>query len=531
MTINQTTIFIALLSLISSYFPLQAAPHQQLIKTPLHHYNVDTTALSQLYHHPDDYFWLDQQRPKDMACDALAFIARASDHGLDPESYHYSDILQLDSTKSRNDARLYDRLLTDGLVKLIHDISIGKLDPGMADPKWFIPRETFDASHFLQQALITQEVKTHLDSLLPASSQYQQMQQALIRYQHYVDCGGWAKISNTPVLRPGDRHPGIIAIRQRLNIEENTPETNSKLDNFDTEINPEQGDIFDPALEHAVKRFQQRHSLKADGIIGPQTLQAMNVPASERLEQIKINLERLRWLPDDLGERYIMVNVANYRLIAVENDQVKLTMRVIVGRKKRPTPSFSSTMTTVVFNPYWHVPRKLARLDILPKQKHNASYLHRHNIHIYSLHHGITTEVSPAAINWQSVSIDHFPYILRQDPGDKNALGRLKFLFPNPWSIYLHDTPHKSLFNKISRNFSSGCIRVENPMALAGFTFNGHYNQQWIQDMINKNTNQYTKLQQPVSVYAVYLTVWQNNHQLIFSPDSYKRDQKMARYL
>ena len=484
-------------------------------------YNIDTTSLSSLHHHSTDYLWLENQQLKDKAYDALEFIASSSHHGLNPDDYHYDLLQQVDPGISESDALRFDLLLTDGLIKLIHDITVGRLNPTVVDPEWSIPQAPFDAAEFLQLALSVNHFKACLNALIPTSNQYHQLIAAAARYQSYVNRGDWSKISETPVLRPGEFHQNIPAIRDRLAFE----------DDGLISITSNQSSHFDENLEQAVQQFQHRHSLKVDGIIGPATLRAMNVSATERLQQIKINLERLRWLPDDLGKRYIMVNLANYRLTAIENDKIKLDMRVIVGRKKRPTPSFASKMTHVVFNPYWNVPRKLARLDLLPRQQANPDYFDHYNIRIFNTKNGKKTEVDPDSIDWSAINRRHFPYTLRQDPGEKNALGRLKFMLPNQWAINLHDTPVKSLFNNTRRNFSSGCIRVEDPLALANFSLSGIHNQQTILGAFSSNQNHTTKLKQPLSVYAIYSTVWLNGNELIFSPDSYLRDQKMAKYL
>ena len=483
--------------------------------------DIDIASLSHLYQQPSDYLWIDQQQLTIKAYDALEFIARSVNHGLNPNDYHQDLLQHLDPVHNKSEAHLFDLMLTDGLLKLMRDISTGRLDPAIVDPKWSIPRIAFNATTFLQHALSADHFKIDLSSLIPASDQYRQLTTAAARYQKFVDHGGWSKIPETPELRMGSSHQHIPIIRNRLAVEDDTLNLpNPELDNY-----------YDENLEQAVQQFQRRHGLKTDGIIGPATRLAMNVSAEERLQQIKINLERLRWLPDELGERYIMVNLANYRLTAIDNNQTKLDMRVIVGKNKRPTPSFSSKMTHIVLNPRWYVPNKLARLDLLAKQQSNPDYFDHYNFRVFDNKNGRRTELDPDSIDWQSMNKQYFPYSLVQDPGNKNALGRLKFILPNPWSIYLHDTPAKSLFNQTQRNFSSGCIRVEDPFALANFSLTGNNSHQSLLDIINSDSTHSTKLEQPLSVYAIYATVWLNAGELMFSPDSYLRDQKMAEYL
>jgi murein L,D-transpeptidase YcbB/YkuD len=519
---NRTTIFIIVLYLLCLCFSRQAhASHRLVGLQEFNGYNLDNASLASIYRHEVDNVWLEEQQLNHKAHVALEFIASASEHGLNPEHYQYKLLQQLDPSASKTEAQLYDLLLTDGLLKYISDIAVGRLDPAIVDPKWSIPRAPFDAAAFLQHALQAENFKESLDMLYPKSDQYRKLQSAVMRFQDHIDQGGWAVVPETPLLRPGDIHHNIPAIRERLAFEDNTlvPDTLNTSSHYDER------------LKRTILKFQRRYSLKIDGLIGPETLNAMNVSASARLQQIKINMERLRWLPNDLGKRYIIVNLANYRLTAIDEDKIKLDMRVIVGQTKRPTPSFASKMTHVVFNPYWNVPRKLALLDLLPRQRNNPDYFQNYSIRIFDHNNGKRTEIDPDSIDWSSINYREFPYTLRQDPGKKNALGRLKFLLPNKWSINLHDTPAKGLFNRDIRNFSSGCIRVEDPLALANFSLSGIYNQKTIADIFSSNDNFTTRLKDPLSVYAVYVTVWPNENEIIFSPDSYQRDQRMAESL
>ena len=465
--------------------------------------------------------WFDTSQPSSKALEALSFIASSSIHGLDPEDYHLTQLHRLVKSADAKTIQYADALLSESLLNLIHDLAIGRMDPAIADPDWHIPRDSVEPSAILQQALLSNHLRNQLDKLIPKSPQYHQLTAALSRYQGYVERGGWQLIPATPLLRPGDHHQNIPLIRARLAVEEPVLSRQDLI--------PLQR--YDALLLEAVKRFQTRHGLKVDGIIGSNTQAALNIPATDLVKQIKLNLERYRWLPDEMGNRYLLVNIGSHQLTAMEHDHIALSMKVIVGQRKRATPSFNSEMTHIVINPYWNVPSKLARRDLLPKQKADPDYFFLHDFNIYLKQDGGQTAVDPYLVDWDEVSARNFPYRLQQRPGKYNALGRLKFMFPNPWNIYLHDTPDKTLFEKSQRNFSSGCIRVEDPLALAGFSINQHNSQDWIQQQIASQENRGRPLDEPLPVYAVYFTVWPYDGEIAFAQDHYRRDQRMAKFL
>ncbi len=529
MNTSRTTIIAALayltsLIIISLVLSGEARASLPVDQTATHNNSrsINTIALAKLY--PDDkhYLWLDKDNElTTRAYYALEFIADSASHGLNPDDYHYLLLQQLDPELDGDDAYLFDLMLSDGLLKLIKDMYIGRLNPALVDPKWSIPRKSFDAVEYLKFAFSTDHFRACLYSLIPDSPQYQALLAAAQRYQSYAAENNWQKIPATPILHVGDQHESVGAIRHRLTAEGYINEA----------LGEEKVNYYDPQLAKSVREFQRQHSLNDDAVIGPATIREMNVSAAERLQHIYINLERLRWLPDELGKRYIMVNLANYRLTAIEDNDIKLDMRVIVGKNKRSTPSFSSKITHIILNPKWYVPKKLATKDLLPKQQKRADYFERFNFRVYKNENGKKVEINPDTVDWKTVSSQHFPYTLVQDSGRKNALGTMKFIVPNPWSIYLHDTPSKGLFNQEKRTFSSGCIRVEDPLALADFSL-GHSRQTLpITELIKSEERHSTKLDQPVSVYAVYATVWQDGENVVFSPDNYGRDKRMARYL
>jgi len=240
-------------------------------------------------------------------------------------------------------------------------------------------------------------------------------------------------------------------------------------------------------------------------------------------------LERWRWMPDNLGSRYVLANIPGFQMQMVEAGQVVKTMRTIVGRKRRPTPVLSSMITYLEINPYWYVPSKIAREDLLPKIQKNPNFLARQNFRVFDSWDKDARELDPFTIDWASLSEDHFPFRLRQEPAARNALGRVKFMFPNDMSVYIHDTPSKGLFGKSSRPFSSGCVRVEDPLALVSLLVSRQdWDQARLSEAVTSNQRQVIILDEPVPVYLVYLTAWvEEDGATHFREDIYGRDQAL----
>jgi murein L,D-transpeptidase YcbB/YkuD len=288
--------------------------------------------------------------------------------------------------------------------------------------------------------------------------------------------------------------------------------------------------LFDATLERAVRTFQQRHGLDADGIVGLQTLAALNIPVEERIRQLEINMERWRWVPRELGPRYLLVNIANFALEVVEQNHPVLTMRTVVGRPDRQTPALQATLSQVVLSPYWHVPRRIAVQDKLPLIRKNPNYVAQQGFQVMQGHH----VVDPATINWSQMTSTHFPYRLRQLPGALNALGRIKFPLPNPFDVYLHDTPSRDLFHKSVRAFSSGCIRLEKPLELTAYLL--REDPAWTPDKIRvaseRPREQVVPLAHPLPVYVLYWTAWTDaDGSVHFRPDLYERDKALGKQL
>ncbi len=340
------------------------------------------------------------------------------------------------------------------------------------------------------------------------------LEKSLFQYRELAAQGGWPQVPGGPTLHEGDRNERIPLLRKRL------------VAGADLAATAEQGDVFDEILTEGVKRFQTRHGLTADGTVGARTLSELNVPISERIRQLAASLERCQPLPPVLEQRHILINIADFTLKLYEDGKPVLSMPVIVGKTYRQTPVFNGRISSLVLNPNWVVPHSIATKDLLPKIKKNPGYLSQLHLRVFQGWKD-AAEIDPATINWANLSTTRFPYRLRQDPGPANSLGRVKFLFPNPYDVYLHDTPARELFHKDSRTFSSGCIRIAKPLDLAVYLLQGTKlnSMDAVTAAISREKTQQIVIPAPIPVHIVYMTAWVDREGIIqFRSDIYNRD-------
>jgi murein L,D-transpeptidase YcbB/YkuD len=401
---------------------------------------------------------------------------------------------------------LQDVHLTYFFLKYAADLS-GRFDPKTAGPFWLTRPPPRDLAPWLEQVLESRQVVAAFAALSPEPSAYGTLKQALLRYRGIERNGGWPVLPPRLALRRGSRSPQVSVLRARLAAEGHLPSP------------PAAGtsDVYDPPLVEAVKVFERRHGLAADGVVDAALVEALNVPAGERIRQIELNLERWRWLPRDRGRRSVVVNVPSFRLTAYDDGQPTLAMKVVTGKPDSPTPIFSGEMTTVVFSPYWNVPPTIAADEIIPAVLRDPGYLRRHNMEAVR---GMQV-VGYAALRRGDVQI-------RQRPGTRNALGLVKFVFPNPFNVYLHDTPADALFARPSRAFSHGCIRVEKPLELARWVLSEM--PQWtpraIGAAMRSGRERHLALPEPIPVYITYQTVEATpDGTVFFWPDAYGHDR------
>jgi murein L,D-transpeptidase YcbB/YkuD len=479
--------------------------------------------------------WVGDSGPLPPAYALMPRIRDADRHGLNPTMYHLSALEALltdvgrDPVAATKDAvsRLGDLelLLTDAFFLYGSHVRRGRVSPKALDEVWFAdhPESEVSLVQLLQEGLEGQQLAALLDALPPSHAAYDGLMRARAQYHEIAAHGGWPQVPEGSKLRKGDHGARVQALRRRLLITGDLPAAASQ-----------DGEVFDVALEQALQRFQRRHGLEADGVVGPSTLTALNVPVEARLRQIELNMERWRWWPRQLGERAILVNIPAFELAVLEQDKPALTMRVVVGRPTRRTPMLSADITYLVLNPHWYVPPNLAIQDKLPLMRKDPGYVARQRLKIFRSGGTDDAPIDPSAIDWSAVGARNFPYRLRQDPGPGNALGRVKFMFPNPFHVYLHDTPARELFAKTERSFSSGCIRLERPLELAEYVLSGDptWSRAKMQAIIDTKKERTVRLSTPIPVHVLYNTAWMNAAGAVeFRQDIYDRDKALERML
>jgi murein L,D-transpeptidase YcbB/YkuD len=447
----------------------------------------------------------------------LAVLQSATAHGLDPEDYHYRTLSEWtpDSADPRQQAER-DILATDALIRYGYHLHFGKVDPASLDPDWNLTRRLHgqDPVAAIEAAVAAPSLAIYLDTrLAPNGPFYTGLRRALARYRDIARAGGWPVVPAGPTLKPADDSDRVVALRARLAL------TDAHL-----ELPVEAPSHYDPSLVAAVERFQRHHGLAADGAVGRRTLRALNVPVESRIDQLRVNLERSRWVFRDLEARYLIVNIAGFHAYLVEDGWSIWDSRVVVGTPYRKTPVFKAKMTYLVLNPTWTVPPTILKEDIIPALRRNPGYLASRNMVLLDASGRL---VDIADLDVRRLTVNAFPYVVRQEPGPQNALGRVKFMFPNEHFVYLHDTPSRDLFERADRTFSSGCIRVEHPLTLAELLLNDpvNWNRAKLEERLADGKTQTVTLKTPLAVFLVYLTAEpEADGEVNFFNDVYARD-------
>ena len=472
-----------------------------------------TKRLYQLYGR--NPLWLTGDGLHDARTKALTnAVLAANTDGMRLDDYPVGALAQaigaLKQTKTPTAEQLAtaDVILTATYTSLGEDLLTGQIDPRTVSQAWHVDPEEENVDSALVRNLRYEQLDKALATMRPTDEDYAALSRQLQNYRQIVVKGGWAKIPASKPVKPGEAAaPAVLtAVRNRLAVEGIVPASGAnKAAMIPQGQSAPSAGTYDSELAAAVALFQARHGINVDSALGKETIESMNVPAAFRLGEIAANMERYRWLPRSFGARYIFVNVPAFKLEAYDSGQKALEMKVIVGQEyqDRATPVFADSMETVVFRPYWNVPPGIAAKEIFPK---GSAYMARENMETYR--EGGETRV-------------------RQRPGPKNALGFVKFLFPNDFNIYLHDTPNHELFKEDVRAFSHGCIRLEKPAELAQWVL-GWPADKVKSEMDNPPDDNSVKLPRKIPVYIAYFTTYISNGQLFFGNDLYSRDDKLV---
>lgn len=457
--------------------------------------------------------------------DLLNYLRKVDEHGLEPLDYHLMLIEKL-AEQARSFVPMSDEemmhldiLLTDAFIILGSHLYYGKVDPSKEGANWKMERKKAERriDQILERTLSDNNIALALDSLAPTYRSYWKMHAELA---FFLDLSKqlWPEILIAETIHAGDSGIVMPMLRQRL-ITLRYPLTNSI------------SHIYDEEFVNQIKLLQADWGLNADGVIGGGTMVALNSNPLILANQLKANMERFRWLPLQLTEKYIIVNIANQRLDFIDKADTLLSMRAIVGTNYRKTPVFGSKMTYLVFSPTWTVPSTILKEDVIPELLKGSSYLKNKDMKLLRFN---GSEIAYADINWSKISVDNFPYMVQQNPGSKNSLGRVKFMFPNSYDVYIHDTPSKGVFAKDDRAVSSGCIRAAAPFDLAVLLLSDmpEWTPEKIRKAMQQKKEQQVNLKTPVDVVVIYLTAWTDgNGRIQFRKDIYNRDELLLRAL
>lgn len=468
--------------------------------------------------------WVTNRGDAERAEEVLALFDASWTHGLNPENYHVGEIRGLIGSDSKADKARLELLVTDAAIRYGRDLTGMRIDPRAIQQKAEYWRKALSSEEVLEKLAASASPVRALREMEPATPLYKALQKELVRlgdaqngYEHVLPL----KFGGNTHFTPGSRHKDVAGLRVRLGIA------------HDPALGAES--FYDDETAAAVMRLQREHGLHADAIIGPQTLAILNQSNRARMEQVVANLERLRWLEQDRPERYLLVNIPQQLVWAVEDGKVAFESRVVVGMPWRRTKDFKTEVQGVRFNPNWTVPMGIKMADFLPKLKEDPNYLTEKGIEVIKGYGSEAETLDPTAIDWHSVDrreMNAMRFVQR--PGDHNALGAVRVLMQNDYDIYMHDTNHPEFFEKDQRTYSSGCIRLSEPEKVANFVLQD--NDDWSQEKMDaliadgKTVEVYAEKKFPV--YIIYQSMWlDDSGRLVYGADVYKRDQELIEVL
>lgn len=440
-------------------------------------------------------------------------------HGLNPSKYHVERIQKLITQPGEPERAELELLVSDGLVRYARDLTGMRVDPGDYKQKARYWRQPVEAAVVLKTVSKAADPSRALRGYVPEGKFYAALRAELVKLAAQPD-SDFTPLRVRGVLRPGDSHKAVKELRVRFDAPAESAEVET---------------IYDDALAAKIMDFQRHHNIKPDGVVGPQTLAAINMTRQERINQIVANLERLRWVEQDKPDRYVLVNIPSATLWAVDDGKVALEMPVIVGKKARPTNSFKTEISGVRLNPNWTVPPTIKRQDFLPSLQEDPTTLSRKGVELYKVQNGRSVSIDPSTVDWNNISPRELhSYRMTQAPGANNPLGQVRVIMENPYNIYLHDTNHRDLFDKDERALSSGCIRVAKPQELARFLLskNKEWSEEKMQRILASGRMTDVATDSNIPVYILYQTVWQDAHgDIVFGEDFYGQDARLIAQL
>jgi L,D-transpeptidase YcbB len=470
--------------------------------------------------------WVKAQGLNSQGEDFLTYLEEVKYDGLDKTDYLYDEIESLvDELSTSDDPELHavlDMMLSNSFLKLSHDLDLGKVDPTKLNMEWKIESEPVGEDYHALLVDISKNnasVSNTLDKLRPDNFRYEQLRAMLKRAMEEEE-EEIIVLSFDGKVEQGESHEKIPAIRRKLI---HTGDLKS--------YTPTDSTIYDDRLAEGVRLFQRRHGLNDDGVLGQDFIEAINYSNQDLITKLKVNLERFRWLPnftEGEGDK-VIVNIPDFFLDYISGNDTIFRSRVVVGKEYRQTPVFSSKMSYLVFSPTWTLPNTILWEDAIPAIQRDRGYLEKNKMQVIN---NQGEPVDASRIDWKNADKGNFPYMIRQSPGAHNSLGRVKFMFPNDYSIYIHDSPAKALFDKDERTFSSGCIRLEKPQEFASLLLkdSGWDDTEIVQAMDMKSEKN-VNLERNPEVWILYLTIWENKDGIQVREDVYSGDRTLAKAL
>lgn len=468
--------------------------------------------------------WLDDGAVGARAQGVIALIERSTEFGFNPADYRLGDLRDLAQASDPQRLAQFELAMARAVLRFGIDMQGGRVSTLNLPVEMRPQARAVDGRATLTEAAAATDPAAYLLGLAPQTPEYARLVEALGRAREIAAAGGWPSVPEGPTIEPGANDPRVGAVRARLAVVDGA-----------AAVGPQGNNVYDPALQEVVKRFQRRLGIGDDGRIGRLTVRSLNQTAEWRVRQILVNLDRLRAMPPRGDATEIVVNIPEYRVRVFEGPQEVLAMNVVVGREARPTPLLTSRVVEIIFNPTWTVPLKLSREDLLPRLRRNPQEMVDKGFRVYRGWSNAAEEVDIVNYDWHAVRPDRFNFMVRQEAGPRNALGQLRLTLVNTPDIYMHDTPDRHYFARDMRALSSGCVRLERPVDMVEYVLRRNqgiaWNQQAIREtMGNGDIRRSVPVARPIAVQMTYITTWVNpDGDIQFREDIYGIDQQIIR--